>query len=257
MQPLEIPQERLPQHIAIVMDGNGRWAKLRKKPRAYGHQQGVSSAREIVEYCGRIGVKALTLFAFSSENWNRPKQEVSFLMQLFIKALHAESKKLDKNNVCMKVVGDVTEFEPKLQKTIAEAEQLTANNTGLKLFIAANYGGRWDIVSATKQLAEQVKSGDLAVIDITEDLLSDTVCLNDAPDVDLFIRTGGETRISNFLLWQIAYAELSFSDLLWPDFDAQQLSIVIKEFAQRERRFGRISEQLEVDTNPSHSHLES
>ena len=256
MQPLDIPENRLPEHLAIVMDGNGRWAKQRKKPRAYGHQQGVVSARDIVEYCGRLGIKALTLFAFSSENWNRPEKEVSFLMQLFIKALHSESKKLNKNNVCMKVIGDVSGFDLKLQKTIKQAEQLTAENTGLKLYVAANYGGRWDLVAATKVISEKVRAGDLLSSEIDEDELSRHLCLNNAPQVDLFIRTGGESRISNFLLWQIAYAELFFSEALWPDFGANELSEMIKEFAQRERRFGRISEQLELNTSQSPNHPE-
>ncbi len=188
MQPNETPKNNLPEHVAIVMDGNGRWAKNRNKPRAYGHQQGVVSARNIVEFCGRQGIKALTLFAFSSENWNRPQQEVSFLMQLFIKALHSESKKLNKNNVCMKVIGDVSGFDPTLQQTIKQAEQLTAENTGLKLFIAANYGGRWDILTATRALSEKVKAGTLDSSQIDEAEFARHLSLNHAPQVDLFVR---------------------------------------------------------------------
>ncbi len=256
MQKIEIPEARLPKHIVVVMDGNGRWAKQRNKPRVYGHQQGVVAARNIVECCGQWGIKALTLFAFSSENWNRPKTEVSFLMQLFIKALHSESKKLHKNNVCMKVIGDVSGFEPKLQQTIRDAETLTENNTGLKLFIAANYGGRWDLVEATRNIVAEVEQKSISIDDIDESVVSRHLSLHGAPEVDLFVRTGGESRISNFLLWQIAYAELFFSGQLWPDFSAENLLEMIKEFAKRERRFGRISEQLESKNNSTQTRLE-
>jgi len=207
-----------PKHIAIVMDGNGRWAKKRRKPRVFGHQQGVESARTMVQSAAKWGIEALTLFAFSSENWKRPEDEVGFLMRLFIKSLNVESRKLHKNNVCMKIIGDVSRFDQKLQQTIRDVESLTANNKGLKLYIAANYGGRWDITQAAKQLFLTLHKTELAAID--ENALQQQLMLNDAPEVDLFIRTGGEQRISNFLLWQIAYAELYFSDKLWPDFTA-------------------------------------
>lgn len=228
----------IPEHIAIVMDGNGRWAKNRGKPRVFGHERGVESARTMVECAAKWGVQSLTLFAFSSENWQRPEEEVSFLMKLFIKALDVEAKKLHKNNVRLKVIGDVSKFDSKLQKTIRKSEQLTAENKGLKLNIAANYGGRWDIIQAATRLFSENEFDPSKAID--EAQFSQYTLLANEPEVDLFIRTGGEKRISNFLLWQIAYAELYFSDTLWPDFGEQQLKQAIEDYSSRDRRFGKI-----------------
>lgn len=242
-------QTSLPRHIAIVMDGNGRWAKNRNKPRVFGHQQGVESARTMVESAARWNIEALTLFAFSSENWKRPEDEVGFLMKLFIKALNAESKKLHKNNVRMKIIGDVSRFDKKLQHTIEDVEQLTAENNGLQLYIAANYGGRWDIKQALKKICLSMSENELELKDLDETTIEKHLMLSDAPPVDLFIRTGGEQRISNFLLWQIAYAELVFSDKLWPDYGAIDLQQAIEEFSNRERRFGKIASEQHVRHN--------
>ncbi len=244
-----------PRHIAIVMDGNGRWAKKQNRPRVFGHQQGVEAARSMVESAARWDIEALTLFAFSSENWNRPQQEVGFLMNLFIKALNAESKKLAKNNVRMKIIGEVSRFDKKLQQTIEKVEALTADNDGLKLYIAANYGGRWDIVQAVRSLCLTLKhktpQAGIDVDAIDEQALESKLMLADAPAVDLFIRTGGEQRISNFLLWQLAYAELFFSDKLWPDYGPADLQQAIEEFSHRERRFGKLATQHSNSQNTS------
>jgi len=234
----------LPRHIAIIMDGNGRWAKKRKLPRFMGHKAGVESVRNIVKYCGKHGIEVLTLFAFSSENWRRPKEEVSLLMQLFINVLQQEVKKLHANNVRLKVIGEKSAFSDKLQTAITNAEKLTKDNTGLTVVIAANYGGHWDITEAAKKLAQKVENGQLKVEDITEDKLGQEMCLSSLPAPDLFIRTGGEQRISNFLLWQLAYAEMYFTDIPWPDFDDTALETALKSFTKRERRFGQTSEQV-------------
>jgi undecaprenyl diphosphate synthase len=231
----------VPRHIAIIMDGNGRWAKKRLLPRVAGHKRGVEIVRSAVKTCTELGVEYLTLFAFSSENWRRPAEEVSFLMQLFVLALEQEVIKLHKNNIRLKVIGDRSRFDAKLIQLIEQAETLTAGNTGLTLTIAANYGGRWDLLQATHrmladhpELAQTFSDADL------EPYLSTSY----APEPDLFIRTGGEQRISNFLLWQLAYTELYFTDTLWPDFNTAALKRAIHSFQQRERRFGRTSEQL-------------
>ncbi|AUD79357.1 di-trans,poly-cis-decaprenylcistransferase [Kangiella profundi] len=229
--------DKLPQHIAIIMDGNGRWAQARGKKRVFGHKAGMERAREMAEACGELGVKYLTLFAFSSENWNRPPEEVSFLMDLFATSLKNESKKLNKNNVQLKVIGDKDGFDKGLQKAIDKAEALTADNDGLVLNIAANYGGRWDILQAVQKL---LNSGQ----EVTEENLSKLLATGDAPEPDLLIRTGGEKRISNFLLWQAAYSELYFSDALWPDFDSEHLKLALADYAQRQRRFGKTGEQV-------------
>ncbi len=231
----------MPRHIAIIMDGNGRWAKQHFLPRIAGHKRGVEALRNTVRACGDLGVEYLTLFAFSSENWRRPAEEVSFLMQLFIAALEQEVSKLHKNGIRFKVIGDMSRFEPKLITLIRDAEQLTCGNGRLTLTVAANYGGRWDILqAANRMLKEQpeLASG------FSESDLAPYLSLNYAPEPDLFIRTGGEQRISNFMLWQLAYTELYFTDLLWPDFDAKALGRAIASYQQRERRFGRTSEQL-------------
>jgi undecaprenyl diphosphate synthase len=232
----------VPRHIAIIMDGNGRWAKKRFMPRVAGHKRGVEMVREVIKACAARGVKYLTLFAFSSENWRRPEEEVSLLMDLFRYALENEVTKLHKNQVRLKVIGDLSRFDPKLVQMIHDSERLTAGNDGLTLTIAANYGGRWDMLQAvTRLLAHQPE---LAGQTLAEHHLEPYLSMHYAPEPDLFIRTGGEQRISNFLLWQLAYTELYFTPTLWPDFDAAALDLAIVSFQQRERRFGRTSEQL-------------
>ncbi|MBL4631264.1 MAG: di-trans,poly-cis-decaprenylcistransferase, partial [Paraglaciecola sp.] len=225
-------------------DGNGRWAKQKGKIRTFGHRAGVKAVRASVSYALKHDVKVLTLFAFSSENWNRPAEEVGVLMELFKMVLGSEVKKLHKNNVKLKVIGDTSRFDPKLVSKIKQAESLTENNSSLVLNIAANYGGRWDIVNATKKLITQVQSGDLDIADIDENVFTQHACAADLPAVDLLIRTGGEKRISNFLLWQIAYAELYFSDIFWPDFNEAAFQLAVDDFADRQRRFGITSEQV-------------
>lgn len=228
----------MPQHVAIIMDGNGRWAKQQGKLRVFGHQNGVKAVRTAVNFAAKYQIKVLTLYAFSSENWNRPEAEVSALMALFLKALDSEVKKLHKNNIRLKIIGNKSLFSDRLQQRISESEALTANNTGLTLNIAANYGGYWDIVNATQTLAKQVKENNLPLSDITPDLFQRTLVTEDQPQVDLLIRTSGEQRISNFLLWQIAYAELFFTPVLWPDFNEKIFSEAISAYQQRDRRFG-------------------
>jgi undecaprenyl diphosphate synthase len=237
-----IPETRqVPRHIAIIMDGNGRWAKQRFLPRIAGHKRGVEAVRSTVRACDGLGVEYLTLFAFSSENWRRPAEEVSFLMQLFIGALEQEVSKLHKNGIRFRVIGDLSRFEPKLVRLIRDAEQLTSANTRLVLTIAANYGGRWDILQAANRM---LKARPELAAGFGEADLTPYLSLSDAPEPDLFIRTGGEQRVSNFMLWQLAYTELYFTDLLWPDFNAKSLDAAIVSYRQRERRFGRTSEQL-------------
>ncbi len=236
---------RLPRHIAIIMDGNGRWAKKRLLPRVAGHQAGVEAVRGVVEACGKKGIEVLTLFAFSSENWRRPASEVGLLMELFVQTLKREVKRLHANNVRLRVVGERGAFDAKLQEGITQAEQLTQNNTGLTVVIAANYGGRWDIAQAARQLAAQVEAGELKSADITPELIDAHLSLRELPEPDLFIRTGGEQRISNFLLWQLAYTELYFTDVLWPDFSAAVLEEALESFGRRQRRFGRTGDQVE------------
>ncbi len=236
---------RLPRHIAIIMDGNGRWAKKRFLPRNAGHKAGVETVRRVLTLCAEKGVEVLTLFTFSSENWRRPKEEVSLLMSLFMMALKREVKILHKNNVRLRLVGAPDAFSEKLQKLVSDAEELTKNNTGIILVIAANYGGRWDIVDTAKRLTKQVQEGTLQVEDINESLFKQNLSLGDLPEPDLFIRTGGEKRISNFLMWQLAYTELYFTDTLWPDFDKAAFLKALESFQGRERRFGRTSEQVQ------------
>lgn len=234
-----------PRHVAIIMDGNGRWAKGRKLPRIAGHRSGVDSVRKIVRACGKHKVDVLTLFAFSSENWRRPKREVTLLMELFIRALQQEIKSLNKNNVRLRVIGDLAALPAKLQKLITTSEETTKDNTGLTLVIASNYGGRWDITQASQQVAQKVADGVLKPEEITEELLQEHTCISDLPEPDLFIRTGGEKRISNYLLWQLAYTELFFTDKLWPDFNEVDFAEAIDSFAGRQRRFGKTGEQVE------------
>ncbi|MGB1310048.1 MAG: polyprenyl diphosphate synthase [Leucothrix sp.] len=229
----------IPRHIAIVMDGNGRWAQQRKRPRLFGHHRGAEAVRATVKACGKLSVECLTLFAFSSENWKRPEEEVDGLMSLLMTALNRETKGLIKHGVRLKFIGDVSGFSEKLQRKIQQVEAQTAQGDGLLLQIAANYGGRWDIVEAAKRL---VNKSDVSKL--TEATLSAELSTKGVPDPDLFIRTGGEHRISNFLLWQLAYSELYFTDLLWPDFDEQALMEAIQDFSGRQRRFGMTGEQV-------------
>ena len=237
----------LPHHIAVVMDGNGRWANKRHLPRAAGHKAGVNATRRIVENCAKANIKALTIFAFSSENWNRPQDEVSNLMSLFITTISAEVRKLHKKNVCVKFIGDRSRFADKLQKSINDSESLTRDNTGLRLNIAANYGGRWDVVNACKSLIADIQNGVLSAESVDEGRLSEYMSLSDIPDPDLFIRTGGEQRISNFLIWQTAYSELYFTDTLWPDFSDDEFDAAIDWFKGRQRRFGKTGQQIAAE----------
>lgn len=237
-----VPERRdVPQHIAIVMDGNGRWARKRFLPRVAGHKRGLETVRSVVKRCVDRGVANLTLFAFSSENWRRPPDEVSFLMQLFMQALREEVKKLHKHNIRLRVIGDTSRFDPALIETIAYAEKITADNTALNLFVAANYGGRWDIVNAVNRMLE---SNAYERGHIREEDIAPYLCLSDVPEPDLFIRTGGEQRVSNFLLWQLAYTEFYFTDCLWPDFDKVAFDMALDSYQKRERRFGRTGDQL-------------
>ena len=233
--------DKVPRHIAIIMDGNGRWAKKRFMPRVAGHKRGVESVRETIRACIDHGVDYLTLFAFSSENWRRPADEVSFLMQLFIRSLKKEVTRLHENNIRFRVIGDVSRFDVKLRDVIRDAEALTSGNTRFNLTIAANYGGRWDILQAVSRLNDR-RTDDSEPI--TEAGLAAGLSMSFAPEPDLFIRTGGEQRISNFLLWQLAYTELHFTDTLWPDFNTAALDLAIASYQGRERRFGRTSDQL-------------
>jgi undecaprenyl diphosphate synthase len=234
----------VPRHVAIIMDGNGRWAKARMLPRVAGHSRGVDTVRDIVEACVRRGVSYLTLFAFSSENWRRPADEVSVLMGLFIRVLEREIRRLSTNGIRLVVVGDLSAFEPRLQELIERSMQATAANQGLTLTICANYGGRWDILQATRRML--AASPDLRAHPerIGESDLAPYLAMQHAPEPDLFIRTGGEQRISNFLLWQLAYSEFYFTDVYWPDFNASELDRAFESFRERERRFGRTSDQL-------------
>lgn len=241
--------ERLPRHVAIIMDGNGRWAKQRLLPRTAGHRAGVAAVRKTVEYCVARGVEALTLFAFSSENWRRPQQEVSVLMELFLTTLDREVERLHRNNVRLRFIGDRTPFSERLQQRIKTSEALTEDNRGMHLLIAANYGGRWDIVNGVRDILRRVQSGELKADDLNETMFGKCLALADLPEPDLFIRTGGEQRVSNFLLWQLAYTELFFTHTLWPDFDEAVLEKSFEDFASRQRRFGYTGEQVELLSN--------
>ena len=240
---------RAPRHVAIVMDGNGRWAQQRRRPRSFGHREGQKALRATVEYCLRHGIEALTLFAFSSENWKRPEDEVGALMQLFLKALDREVDELHGHGVRIEFIGDLGAFSPELRERMHKAMDKTRANRALFANVAVNYGGRWDIAQAANRAAAAMLRGELPADGITEDSLAPFFALAGQPPVDLFIRTGGELRISNFLLWQLAYAELVFIDTLWPDVDAGVLDDAIAEFARRERRFGRTSAQVAAVSN--------
>lgn len=239
----KIDINNLPQHIAIIMDGNGRWAKKKGAVRLFGHNQGVKAVHEVVEAAGELGVKYLTLYTFSTENWNRPKAEIEGLMKLLASTLAAEITELHKNNVRLRVIGD-DELPASLRNKMAEGEKLTENNTGLTLVLALSYSSRWEITNAVKRIAEEVKNGQLDPQNITQDTISQHLATNFMPDPELLIRTSGEYRISNYLLWQIAYSELYFTDTLWPDFGKEELYKAIVDYQGRERRFGKTSEQL-------------
>ena len=239
----------LPRHVAVIMDGNGRWARGRRLPRIAGHRRGAEAVRATVRACGERGIEYLTLFAFSSENWRRPAEEVALLMKLFKNALEREVDELRMNGVRLKVVGDTRRFDPQIQTLIARGEELTAANRRLTLTIAANYGGRWDILQAMNRFLKE----NPAAKDVAEEQLAPYLAMSHAPEPDLFIRTGGEQRISNFLLWQLAYTELYFTETLWPDFGAAALDEAIASYRRRERRFGRTSEQVqEIATGGAH-----
>jgi len=242
----------VPRHIAIIMDGNGRWATQRRLPRVAGHTRGLDAVRSVVEACVDRGVEYLTLFAFSSENWRRPTDEVSFLMRLFISALEREVGRLHANGIRLRIVGDLGMFNERIQDLIRRAETKTARNTKLTLTIAANYGGRWDIMQATRKLVEESAHTGVPV-PVTEDTLGQHLAMAYAPEPDLFIRTGGEQRVSNFLLWQLAYTELYFTDAYWPDFNAEALGHAIASYNDRERRFGRTSAQVVAQTQNADS----
>jgi len=234
----------IPRHIAIIMDGNGRWAKRRGMPRIAGHREGVNSVRDIVEACGQLGVKYLTLYAFSTENWNRPKNEVSLLMRLLLKALRDERDRLHQNEVQLKAIGDIAKLPQDVQDELLEAIRVMQNNRGLTLVLALSYSGRWDITNGLKRMYDDIRSGSITKEDITEELIARYLSTRDLPDPDLLVRTSGELRISNFLLWQLAYSELVISEDFWPAFRRKNLYVAIAEFQKRERRFGMVSEQL-------------
>jgi undecaprenyl diphosphate synthase len=236
----------VPDHVAIIMDGNGRWAKARSQARHSGHRAGVKSVRETVESAAKRGVKYLTLFAFSSENWQRPQDEVSRLMSLFLEALQREVDDLHRNNVRLRFVGARAQLKPKLQRKIEAAEQQTSQNSGLTLIVAVAYGGRWDIVNAARRLATKVTGGELSIEDIGDDAFARELALSGVPDPDLLIRTGGEQRISNFLLWNLAYSELYFCDCLWPDFREREFDEAMIFYGMRQRRYGHTGEQVEA-----------
>ncbi len=241
-------ESTLPRHIAVIMDGNGRWALQRHKPRVVGHRAGLEAARVVLEACVSLGISALTLFAFSSENWRRPKREVAFLMDLFSDALGEELSKLNEHRVRLNFIGDRSAFSRALQEKMGRAEAVTAANSGVVASIAANYGGRWDICQAARSLARDVQNGSLQPSEIDADLFQRHLALGDLPEPDLFIRTGGEQRISNFLLWHLAYTELYFTDCLWPDFDRNEFDRALQWYKTRQRRFGMTGEQVECET---------
>lgn len=246
-----IDQNKLPAHIAVIMDGNGRWARERGKDRVYGHQEGAISVREIVNACAELGVPYLTLYAFSTENWNRPQEEVNALMELLVNTIRKESEELKKNNIRLHVIGDIDSLPPLCRKELAEAIEMTSNNTRLNLILALSYSSRWEITRAVQKIAEDVASGAIQAADISENEFRRYLNTADFPDPELMIRTSGEHRISNFLLYQLAYAELYFSPVHWPDFRRQHLYEAILNYQQRERRFGKTSEQIQTNS-PQH-----
>ena len=246
----DLVNQTLPKHVAIIMDGNGRWAQLKGKPRFLGHRAGVKAVRRAVSTARELGIQSLTLFAFSSENWRRPDHEVTLLMQLFFTVLSREIKLLDQNGVRLNIIGDTSRFSDRLQQQIQIAEQKTANNDKLILNVAANYGGRWDILQAAQKLAQKVEAGEINSSQFTEQALCEQLSMQNQPEVDLMIRTGGDCRISNFILWQAAYAELVFLDLLWPEFDKAAFLSAVEVFSSRQRRFGLTGSQIEQLRTP-------
>ncbi len=235
---------KIPQHIAIIMDGNGRWAKQQGEDRVFGHYEGVNSVREVVEACGEVGVKFLTMYAFSTENWNRPKDEVDALMELLVATISMESEKLHKKNVRLQAIGNLQSLPVACLQELNESINLTKNNTGLTLVLALSYSAKWELINAVKQIALNVKTGNVNIDDINENLIADNLCTKNIPDPELMIRTSGEHRISNFLLWQLAYAEFYFTDKLWPDFRKEEVFEAILNYQNRERRFGKTSAQI-------------
>ncbi len=241
----QINKANVPQHVAIIMDGNGRWAKQQGEDRVFGHHEGVNSVREIVEACAEVGVKYLTLYAFSTENWNRPKEEVDALMELLVATISLETPKLNKNGVKLQAIGDIKSLPQSCQDELAESMRITSNNTTVNLILALSYSSKWEITNSVKQIAEDVKSGKINPEDITADMIQKNLCTANYPDPELMIRTSGEHRISNFLLWQLAYSEFYFTEVLWPDFRKNEFYKAIFAYQNRERRFGLTSEQLE------------
>lgn len=246
-----LDRSKLPKHVAIIMDGNGRWAKERGEDRVYGHHEGVVSVREIVNGCGEVGVSYLTLYAFSTENWNRPKEEVDALMELLVNTIRKEVEELKKKNVKLHVIGDFASLPEVCQKELNEAKEMTAENTGLNLILALSYSARWEIVEASKKIARDIKDGKLKEEDVSDDVFKKYLTTAEFPDPELMIRTSGETRISNFLLYQLAYAELYFTNVHWPAFRKPHLLEALLDYQNRERRFGKTSEQIQTNT-PQH-----
>ena len=240
----QIDKQKVPQHIAIIMDGNGRWAKQQGENRIYGHYEGVNSVRDVVEAAGTVGVKFITLYAFSTENWNRPKEEVDALMELLVSTISAETPQLNKKNVRLQAIGNLNSLPPACLQELNESIELTSKNTGLTLVLALSYSSKWELISAVKQIATDAKNGGINIDDITEKHIEQYLCTKNIPDPELMIRTSGEHRISNFLLWQLAYAEFYFTDKLWPDFRKDDLYEAILNYQNRERRFGKTSDQL-------------
>lgn len=239
--------DSIPEHVCIIMDGNGRWAKKRLMPRTFGHKKGVETTRMAIEVFAKAGVKHLTLFAFSSENWNRPADEVNTLMELFLHSLEKNTPELNAKGIRIRFIGERAAFSEQLQRQIASTEVVTCDNQTMTLNVAANYGGQWDIVNAAKQLASKVEKGLLKAEEIDQKQLAAELSLADTPDPDLFIRTGGEHRISNFLIWQLAYTEFVFTDILWPDFSEQEMRSALDEYSSRQRRYGKTGDQVEAD----------
>ncbi|MFT4650077.1 MAG: undecaprenyl diphosphate synthase [Polaribacter sp.] len=244
MDALATENQSIPEHVCIIMDGNGRWANKRLMPRTFGHRKGVAITRDSIEFFARAGVRHLTLFAFSSENWNRPEEEVSTLMELFFRSLKDNSTELNAKNIRIRFIGEREAFSQTLQDQIAETEALTLKNSVMTLNIAANYGGQWDILNAVKSVAARVERREIAPDHIDQAMLESELSLGDTPDPDLFIRTGGERRVSNFLLWQLAYTEFYFTDVLWPDFSQQEMQKALDDYAKRQRRYGKTGEQI-------------
>lgn len=240
----KIDRNKLPRHVAVIMDGNGRWAKEKGEDRLYGHYHGVESVRAVVEGAAQIGIEYLTLYAFSTENWDRPEQEVTGLMELLVSTVRKEVEGLSKNNIRLHMIGDMAMLPENAQKEFAEAQEITAGNTGLNLIMALSYSGRWEILNATKKIATKVKNGELSVDAVTQEIIQQELCTAKFPDPELMIRTSGEQRISNFLLYQLAYSELYFTEVRWPDFRKENLFEAVLEYQSRERRFGKTSEQL-------------